>query len=180
MMKELKAFWDKYCVAIICGTLATVIGGIILAIDHLWDYTKNIYSEIYSYLFGSVYVPRYSVGIFMALVFGNIVCMCVKLFKSRKIEPWEKITELGTGNVKWRWTNLYMEEPVNIRPFCAACGFELIYMQTYVPNTYEDATNMFCERCGKTMEAFPCRERDILIRIKKLIQDSHRKSMGQH
>lgn len=174
---RLKAIWDKYGV----GIIVTVIGGVIVSIvtvSHFWESVKNIFSDVYSYLTGNIYVPRYYIGILLILALGGIALVCARLFNSRKIEKWENVKEVRTRGVKWRWTNIGMEIVTNIRPFCGECGFELIYQQSYVKDTYEEATNMYCQRCGKTIEAFPVKKDFVLVTVEKIIQNEHRKSMG--
>lgn len=171
VMIKLKAIWDKYFVGIIIGTVGTVLGGLVLAIDGLWDKIVSIAILFYAYQADYLYIRR--VWVYTLLIVSILLTfnLAYRFFNNKKIKPWEKLSSMDSGNIRWRWDNYGFEHVKNIRAFCMKCDYEL-----QVKYSHGDVT-LSCFMCGLDAMEINGSYSDVVEVIENIIKREHRKLM---
>jgi hypothetical protein len=113
--------------AIVAGTVATVLGGLILQALGAVD-LFGMASAIGQWLGASATVPRWSVVLFALIIGANLIALVVVLRRRIAKPPWSSyFTDVFFG-VRWRWRyhSDYSINSESIVPFCPQCDHRLI------------------------------------------------------
>ena len=142
------------------GTIATVVGGIILAVlAELWSPAKAtlvwLWEKLLAFfdLFNASYsVPGWLVVLLSALAFVTVLRILVGLRSVAVPEaPHASYIEDILFGAKWRWSWV-SNQIQGLWCFCPSCDAELVYDDSSVHNIYsreEAKTKFICEHCGR-------------------------------
>jgi hypothetical protein len=141
------------------GVIATVLGGIALAIlGALWPPIKSTFVWFWDMilafvsLFSSTYsVPGWVLALLSLLALVTIVRFFVGL-RSSSAPPHNSYVEDVLFGAKWRWS-WSGGDIANLWCFCPNCDSELVYDDSSARSIYsreESKTLFICEHCGRT------------------------------
>jgi len=140
---------------IIAGTVATVLGGIILAlIPATRDFFTGVFSAvgkllgvIWSFLISEGQIPWIFIVILFLLALPTIVRI-IRTFIPKTEELGPSAKDYTTDNffgVLWRWSYLYSDD---LAGFCPNCQTRLVIRREYGYGD-GDKTSFYCETCNK-------------------------------
>lgn len=147
------------------GTIATVVGGIILL---MVDWVRNAVLDVLLWMWGTVVagydwlgrvyaVPAWLLVIIAPLALAEVRRIGVKLWPKRG-PTYKDYTEDHLFGTVWRW-QWVGETLINLWAFCPSCDGELVYDDStchrLVYGSYDPpcATKFSCERCGGSVKA---------------------------
>jgi hypothetical protein len=140
------------------GVIATVIGGIALAVlGEMWPPAKKAGMRLWDQAtwFVSLFADSYSVqGWFLAVLALLALITIVRLFVGfarRKPPAFANYVEDQIFGAKWRWSWI-ASEISNLWCFCPRCDSELVYDDSSCHSIYSSTpakTDFICEHCNR-------------------------------
>lgn len=142
------------------GVIATVVGGIALAIlGELWPPVKAVMIWLlekflaFVGLFGESYsVPGWALSVLGLLALITVIRAVVELRTNSAPQHAGYVEDILYG-VKWRWSWIG-EEISNLWCFCPVCDAELVYDDSSARSIYsrdEPRTLFSCEHCNRNV-----------------------------
>ena len=138
---------------IIVGTLATVFGGIVLAlipitrnfVGGLFNLAGKLLQTLWDFLISEITLPWAVIAILLLLAFPTILNFVRRLMPKSGELQLSNYKEDNLFSIVWRWSVLYDDD--YIAPFCPSCNTRLIYKRD---DTYTSHKRIFyCETCSR-------------------------------
>ena len=138
---------------IIVGTLATVLGGIVLAlipitrnfVGGLFNLAGKLLQTLWDFLISEITLPWAVIAILLLLALPTILNFVRRLMPKSGELQLSNYKEDNLFSIVWRWRVLYDDD--YIAPFCPSCNTRLIYKRD---DTYTSHKRIFyCETCSR-------------------------------
>jgi len=151
------------------GVIATVVGGLILALlswfTPFLSWVGSLFSAVWAHVVSSISVPRW---LFYPLVVVSLVCVIVGIVKLfGKKDPRRQYTSDIFHGMNWRW---YLDgnlHPHNLRCFCPEDSTRLVYSND---SLWERSATFHCETCGRRWGPIDGNQHDAIAMIERQIE----------
>lgn len=157
-----------YLKEIIAGTVATVLGGIILALfpatrsffANLFKIIGNFLSNLWKFLFSEISLSWMIIFVLVILALPTILKFIRALTPKTETDKQPKVDDYKEDiffGIIWRWSS------GDIVAYCPTCQTRLVYhMELSFP---ENRTTLFCETCNKGLNQFDGDKHSILGKV---------------
>ena len=166
----------SYLKEIIVGSLATVLGSIILGLipvtrnyaSSLFSLVSKFFQAVWNFLISEINLPWIVIGILFLLAIPTIITIARKFIpkSEAKAEVYEAklqdYIEDEFFGVVWRWDNN------GAIGYCPNCQTRVVYNLGYGHRGIE--TSLYCETCSRTITTLEGNTSDILGKVARQIE----------